>query len=72
MPERLRLDAAEILLDLRENPTPPDSAPLRRDLIGRHRIRIDGWRIVYQINEVDRFVLILTIERRSADTYLNL
>ncbi len=71
LPRRLRQDAQEIVLDLQENPRPPDSKPLGRELIGLHRIRFDGWRIIYQIDEDDGIVTILAVKPRTADTYLD-
>ena len=51
LPERLRSDVSEILLDLRDDPTPADSKPGKpgRELDRKRIIRVDGLRIVYQV-----------------------
>ncbi len=71
---RLGDEIAEVMLDLREDPHPPYSKGLQpgREL---HKIRViyvDGWRVVYQVEEADRTVIVLAIKRRNPDTYLNL
>jgi mRNA-degrading endonuclease RelE of RelBE toxin-antitoxin system len=72
LPDRLRQDVSEIVLDLRDEPRPPDSQPLQRELTGLHRIQVDGWRIIYAIDEEARVVRIESIRPRSEQTYLNL
>ena len=64
----------EIIRDLRDNPHPEDSKGLQpgRELHGLHVIRVDGWRIVYQVKEDDQIVAVLAFKKRGADTYLNL
>jgi len=68
--ERKRVEIVEAILDLREEPMPPNSE-LPRELAGRFRLKIDGWRILYKIDETDRVVTILAIRPRSLSTYLN-
>lgn len=72
LPDRLRQDISEGLLDLRDEPRPPDSLPLQRELSGLYRIRVDGWRIIYAIDEEARVVRIESIRPRNEQTYLNL
>lgn len=72
MPARLAQQAGEVILDLAENPYPPDSEPLGRELEGRYRIRVNGWRIIYLVNETDRVVAVLAVRQRDQRTYLNL
>ena len=74
LPEGLRSEVAEILTDLREDPTLAGSKSGKpgRELANRRIIRVDGLRIVYQVNEEDQNVVILAIRPRSPDTYLNL
>lgn len=71
LPARLRQDISEILLDLRDEPQPPDSFPLQRELAGLYRIRVDGWRIIYAIEEEAQVVRIESIRPRNEQTYLN-
>ncbi|MCB9159796.1 MAG: type II toxin-antitoxin system RelE/ParE family toxin [Caldilineaceae bacterium] len=35
-------------------------------------IRIDGWRLVYSVNDADQIVLVVAIRQRGPNTYLNL
>ena len=72
MPQRVAQQAAEIILDLAEEPYPADSEPLGRELAGRFRIRVDGWRIIYLVDETDGLISILAIRQRDQRTYLNL
>lgn len=69
--ERLRAEAAEIILDLRDEPHPPSSKPLGRELQGRCSIAFDGWRIIYTVYEQDGKIIIWKIRKRDANTYLN-
>ena len=63
-PEHVREEILESILDLRGNPTPPESE-LQRELMGRFRLKIDGWRILYKIDRIDRVVTVLTIRPRN-------
>lgn len=68
--ERKRAEIVEAIMDLREEPMPPNSE-LQRELAGRFRLKIDGWRILYKIDETDRVVTVLAIRPRNPSTYLN-
>ena len=70
LPARLSKDVLEIILDLQEEPRPPDSKALGRELAGLRRIQVDGWRIIYQVKN-DK-VIIVAVKPRTADTYTNL
>lgn len=70
LPERIRKDVAEILLDLRDDPYPPDSLAMFDEYDGYHRIRVDGFRIVYKVDE--NTVTIWKIAPRDRDTYTRL
>ena len=69
-PERKRKEILDAILDLREEPMPSHSE-LQRELTGRFRLKIDGWRILYKIDETDRVVSVLAIRPRNPSTYLN-
>ena len=71
MPPGVARQADEIIKDLAEDPYPPDSASLGRELTNRYRIAVDGWRIIYLVNDRDRIVSVLDIRRRDQDTYPN-
>ncbi len=68
--ERKRQEIIEAILDLREEPMPPNSE-LQMELAGRFRLKIDGWRVLYKIDETDRVVTVLAIRPRNPSTYLN-
>ena len=72
MPTRLAQQAGEAILDLAEDPYPPDLEPLGRELEGRYRIRVNGWRIIYLVDETDGVVAVLAVRQRDQRTYLNL
>lgn len=70
LPERIHKETAEILLDLREEPYPPDSLAMFDEHTGFWRIRVDGYRIVYTVRE--GAVVIWMVEPRTARTYNSL
>ena len=72
MPPELARSAGEMILELATDPFPPDARALARELQGRYRIRVDGWRIIYLVNETDKSVKILAVRPRDERTYLNL
>jgi mRNA-degrading endonuclease RelE of RelBE toxin-antitoxin system len=43
---------------------------MRDEWAGYHRIHIDGWRLVYRVDEWAGTVTIERIRRRDANTYL--
>lgn len=60
-----------ILLGLGTDPPPPASRKLiERDLY-RIRLRVDGvpWRVVYQVRDDERVVLVTRVARRDEATY---
>lgn len=71
--ERKRL-VIELLEELRADPHPAQAEPLKsgRELHDAYKVKIDGWRVVYRVRQQDWVILILAIEPRSKDTYLNL
>ena len=64
----------DLLNDLQIDPYPPEAEPLKlgRELAGSYKVKINGWRVVYRPRDKDRVIVILTIEARSGNTYLNL
>jgi mRNA interferase RelE/StbE len=57
---------AAAMLALGENPRPPGVKKLRGNI---HRVRAGDWRIIYNVFDKDRVVLVGKIVRRSEDTY---
>ena len=64
VPRNLQKAAVEQIASFEEDPFPPDSLKLRgwNDL---YRIRLDGWRIVYQVNARRKSVLVLRVPSRA-------
>jgi mRNA-degrading endonuclease RelE of RelBE toxin-antitoxin system len=69
-PERLRAEIVQAMLDLRDEPRPPNSE-LQRELERRYRLKIDGWRVFYKIDDRDKVVTVLEVRPRNRNTYLN-
>ena len=64
VPGNIRAQVLDALLDLEEDPFPPGNVAMRgwKNL---YRIRIEGYRIVYQVNARDRIVLVERIKPRD-------
>jgi mRNA-degrading endonuclease RelE of RelBE toxin-antitoxin system len=60
----------QAMLDLRDEPRPPNSE-LQRELERRYRLKIDGWRVFYKIDDRDKVVTVLEVRPRNRNTYLN-
>jgi mRNA interferase RelE/StbE len=61
-----------VILALADEPRPPGSSKLaRRQALWRVRVRIDGkqWRIVYQIDDRQRMIVVARVTRRNEGTY---
>jgi mRNA-degrading endonuclease RelE of RelBE toxin-antitoxin system len=72
MPGNYRQRARRLLENLADDPFPTGAKELR-DLPGRFRLRLDGWRIIYRVDEQTGSLLILAIRRKvSPETYQGL
>ncbi|MCB0071114.1 MAG: type II toxin-antitoxin system RelE/ParE family toxin [Caldilineaceae bacterium] len=70
LPARLRSEILDVLADLTLDPYLGE--PLQRELVGRYKIRVDGYRIIYKVDEDRNVILILAIKPRGRNTYINL
>jgi mRNA-degrading endonuclease RelE of RelBE toxin-antitoxin system len=70
LPDSLRTEIVQAMLDLRDDPKPPNSE-LQRELQGRYRLKINGWRVFYKIDDAAKVVTILEVRPRNRNTYLN-
>lgn len=63
-----------VILALADEQRPRGAAKIRGSDLWRLRVRIDGipWRVVYQVRERSRLVLITRVARRDESTYRNL
>jgi addiction module RelE/StbE family toxin len=72
VPERIAKDVAKVILDLADDPYPPNAEELRDQYTKTWKIKIDGWRIFYRVNEQDKIVTIIAVKQRNRDTYRRL
>lgn len=72
VPERIKNDLIVAIDDLAGDPYPPQAEELRDHYRGVYKIKIDGWRIFYTVNETDKVVFLVSIKRRTPDTYTSL
>lgn len=72
VPSRIQKDVAQAILDLADMPYPPNAEELRDQYTGTWKIKVDGWRIFYRVNEQDRIVTVIAVKQRNRDTYRRL
>jgi mRNA interferase RelE/StbE len=78
LPGNVRQRIARLIDDLADNPRPNSSKPLdASDLdipegIALLRVRLEKWRVIYAVNDEDRWVWILAIRRRPPYSYEDL
>jgi mRNA interferase RelE/StbE len=60
-----------VLLALGDDPRPAGCRKLRGRDLYRIRLRIDGisWRVVYQVRDAEKVVLVIRVSRRDEATY---
>ena len=66
LPRNLRTRLQNAMLRLEQNPRPPNAKPLRGNLMGVWRLRIGGYRILYEIDDANRVVLIIDVGPRGS------
>ena len=66
---RLHRDASAIILDLREEPRPPDTLAMVDEYDGFYRIRFNNHRIIYAVDDNTKTVTIWAIKPRDRKTY---
>ncbi len=71
LPDSLRLQMRDEITSLQDDPYPPYSEPLERELQDRRKIKIDGWRLIYRVYEEDILIIVLAVRPRDRRTYLN-
>lgn len=60
------------LSNLIETPFPPDAQELR-DMPGVYRKRLDGWRIIYEVDRGAETIAVLAVRyKRGPETYQDL
>ncbi|HJW89025.1 MAG TPA: type II toxin-antitoxin system RelE/ParE family toxin [Anaerolineales bacterium] len=72
LPGNLRQRARRMIDGLANEPRPTNAKELR-DEPGLYRMRLDGWRIIYQVDDETQGVFVLTIRRKvGPETYKNI
>jgi len=63
-----------VILALADDRRPPGAQKLRGTDLWRIRVRIDGapWRVVYQVRDSERLVVVTRVARRDESTYRRL
>ena len=72
VPDRIKNDVIATIDDLIHDPYPPQAEELRDHYQGIYKIKINGWRVFYTVNETDKIVFLVSIKRRTPDTYTSL
>lgn len=70
LPARIQNEVKGILYDLHFEPYPPNAEELRDHFKGIWKIKVNGYRIFYQIR--DDQVVVINIKRRTPSTYSNI
>ena len=66
LPDKIAAAVLEFILGpLRENPH-RIGRPLRGDLTGLHAARVSSYRVVYEIDELQRKVTVLDVDHRAS------
>lgn len=66
-PDQIRVNAA--LNEMKDDPFPGDTIPLKGEYQGMFRRRVGLWRIVFRLMPAERVVLVADILRRTSGTY---
>lgn len=69
LPGHLRQRARRVVSELAEQPRPRGAKELR-GLPNRYRLWLNGWRIIYRVDEPDKVVLVLRVRHKEGpETY---
>lgn len=72
LPGNVRQRVRRLIDSLSQNPR-PDNAKELRNLPGRYRIRLNGWRVIYKVDDNTLQVIILAVKyKRGPETYMRL
>jgi mRNA interferase RelE/StbE len=72
VPDRILGEVQAMILGLQDDPYPLSAEELRDQYQGIWKIKIDGWRIFYRVNEADRIVTVIAVKPRDRNTYTSL
>jgi mRNA interferase RelE/StbE len=69
LPGNVRQRARRMVSILAGDPRPSGAKELR-DRPGRYRLRLDGWRVIYRVDDEDETVTVLRVRRKvGPETY---
>ena len=72
IPGHMRRRIALAIDELRQNPRPAGAKALQDELAGYWRLRIDGYRVIYTIDDETIVVEVVKVDRRGPKTYVGL
>lgn len=72
VPDRIASEVQAIILALQDDPYPLNAEELRDQYQGIWKIKIDGWRIFYRVNEAELLVTVIAVKPRDRNTYISL
>jgi mRNA-degrading endonuclease RelE of RelBE toxin-antitoxin system len=73
LPGNYRQRFRRILEKLPDDPYPAGSVPLRHSVPGGRKMRLDQWRLIYQVDEQAQILYVLAIRRKTGpETYQDL
>lgn len=72
IPNQIGFECLQAILSLSKDPYPPNAEELPAPYKNIWKIKLDGWRILYEVIEEDQVVIIIAVKRHDRSTYLNL
>ncbi len=73
LPGFYRQRIRRILEALPDDPRPACRRPLRGDIPNGYKIRLDHWRVIYQVDDAEQALYVLAIRRKTGpETYQDL
>ena len=72
IPNQIGFECLQAILSLSKDPYPPNAEELPAPYKNIWKIKLDGWRILYEVIEEDQVVTIIAVKRHDRSTYLNL
>ena len=64
LPGTIRIRVVQAIRQLADNPRPPGARKLSGEMRGAWRVRIGNYRVIYDIDDDTRLVIVLTVAHR--------
>jgi mRNA interferase RelE/StbE len=69
LPGNVRQRVRHVIAALADNPRPSTTRELR-ERVGRYRIRLDDWRVIYRVDDDAQSVIVLAVRQKTGpETY---